>query len=103
MPRNTATYGLALVLASFAFAPTSQAGQASGELGISLTIANACQVDSGFDPAAGRHRVQSRACARGGGYRVITEPSARDTPADANPSLRRDDAGDGRTLVTLYW
>ncbi|BAN49236.1 hypothetical protein [Metapseudomonas resinovorans] len=94
--------GPALALIGAAFASPSQAGQASAELGISLTVANSCQVSSRFDPADGRYQVQSQTCARDGGYRLIHEPAAP-LQTGADKLEQRGDAGAGRTLVTLYW
>ncbi|MDH4653889.1 hypothetical protein SA496_14560 [Pseudomonas sp. JS3066] len=99
MSRNKALFGLALLVSSIALTATSQAGQASGELGISLTIANSCQVSSSFDPASGRYQVRPQNCGVDSRYRLTSEPVATDR---ANVD-QQDDADQGRTLVTLYW
>lgn len=99
MSRKKALFGLALLTSSAAFVSTSQAGQVSGDLGISVTIANSCQVSSRIDSANGRYQVQPQACDVDSSYRVTTES----VPTSRAIVHQHDETAEGRTLVTLYW
>ncbi|WP_337058461.1 hypothetical protein [Pseudomonas sp. USHLN015] len=94
----------ALLITSAFFSTTSNAGQATGNLGVSLTISSACAVDSGYDARSRSYSVTRQSCSQGGEYQVRTEHANghSETLADKPVTQVTGDA-QGDTRVTLYW
>lgn len=94
----------ALMITSAFFSTTSNAGQAFGNMGVSLTISSSCAVDSGYDASSRSYSVTRQSCSKGGEYQVRTEHANghSETLADQAVTQVSGDAK-GDTRVTLYW
>ncbi|MBC9250592.1 hypothetical protein A9179_09930 [Pseudomonas alcaligenes] len=94
---------VALLLTTALLPLQSHAGQASGQMPVSLTIVDSCQIDA--QRSADALSVKSSQCAPAASYRVMYDAQGQqvDRTASAQAITQVQAQGDQPTRVTLYW